>query len=233
MRSVAQFKAQNLIGSEPCYQAPSSKQVIPDNVAKIVDRLFVRLKAIFPAWQAAFDSKETYQETKRLWLEALVNNGVTTAEQFKRGIAQAERSTKPFLPSVGEFIQWCNSGNPYQHLGLPSAEVLVERYMEYRRSFCETAEAFDWQSAVEYHLVLQLKRAIYDGNLTSEQTLKKAEQLISNMAAFLQKGNEVAPIRTPKLPQETGRKLSHQEKLERIAAIKAILAGVKTNEYGN
>lgn len=227
MRSVAQFQPSKLIGSQPDYQAPSKQinQEVPDRMARLIDRLFVRLKAIFPAWATAFDSKETYQETKRLWLSALVNNGVTTAEQFKQGIAVAERSAKPFLPSVGEFIQWCNSGNPYSQLGLPTAEELLDRYMAFRASPCDTAEEFDWKNAEEYHLVLQLRRAIYDEHLTHEQTLKKATQLIANMAEFLRQGQAVAPINTPKLAKKTGRKLSHEERLERIAGIKAILRG--------
>lgn len=225
MRSVAQMQVKNLVGSEPSYQAPSHRrQEVSEQVAKFVDRLFVRLKAIFPAWRTAFDSDETYQEAKRLWLEALVNNGITTVAQFKRGIVCAERSANPFMPSVGEFIAWCNSGNPYEHLNLPTAKTLLVRYEKYRSS-CVEAEKFAWESAVEYHLVLQLQRAIYAENLNQEKALSKAKSLIDEMAKFLQEGNKVAPISTPKLAKKQGRELSYEERVERIQTIKAIFKG--------
>lgn len=50
------------------------------------------------------------RDAKRAWLAALVRNGVTTPELLDRGIAQAERETTPFLPSAGQFIDWCKGG---------------------------------------------------------------------------------------------------------------------------
>lgn len=74
---------------------------------QVINDLFSRLSAIFPAWRHAFDGDEAIREAKRAWLSALIRNGVTTPELIQQGLVQAERQTTPFLPSVGQFIAWC------------------------------------------------------------------------------------------------------------------------------
>lgn len=220
MRQINQLST-GLIGREPNYQAPK-KQAVPDRVGKFVDRLFIRLKSIFPAWKQAFESDEFYNEAKRLWLEALLNNGITTAAQFQAGIAQAERSNSPFFPSVGQFIAWCNEG---AYSGLPIPEELLTRYREFRASPCESAEAFKWQSAVEYHLVLQLKRAIYHGNLNEEKALIRAKTLIGEMDKYLRSGGTVSEPGTNKLPETVVIAISDEQRKQNFINLKAILKG--------
>lgn len=202
-----------LIGSNPNYSAPvtqGQKQEIPEQVAKYVDRLFVRLKAIFPGWKAAFNSDAEYEEAKATWLQALVNNGITKAELFKRGLQLAERSESPFLPSVGQFIAWCKSGNEFEELGLPTPETLLQRYHKFRAS-CEEPENYPWQSAAEFHLICQLKRAIYQENLTHEKLLNKAQSLIKAMAKYLKEGGQLAAPKAKKLTAPKEQVLSPEE----------------------
>ncbi|MDG6894546.1 replication protein P [Volucribacter amazonae] len=153
MKSVAQLINQPLIGREASY-SPSEpiKQPIEPKIAMFVDRLFLRLKAIFPAWRNAFDSEQTYEEAKVYWLEALVNNGITTAEQFKRGLAQAELSTSPFLPSVGQFISWCQDED-YHALGLPNEAELAGRIQQFMGYARYEEHAFRYRSPAEYWLL--------------------------------------------------------------------------------
>lgn len=213
----------SLVGSEPNYQAPAEKE-IPETVAKFVDRLFERLKAIFPAWKSAFAEEKDYHEAKRVWTQALFNNGISTAAQFKTGLQQAEKSASPFFPSVGQFIEWCKSGNEHAALGLPTADELLQSYYKFRSSAVDTPEEYPWQSAVEYHLVLQLKQAIYQGNLSEKETVTRAKTLIAKMAKYLKSGGEVAEPEAPKLPAEkTGRQLSPEEICSRIAGLRAMM----------
>lgn len=202
MRHFANTELAALVGSEPAYQAPAGKQEIPPHVAKFVDRLFVRLKAVFPAWQAAFDGEEGYQEAKRLWLEALVNNGVTTAAQFKCGIAQAERSGSPFFPSAGQFIAWCKTDD-YAALGLPTVEELQYRLNKFRAfgGFAEI-ERFEFISDAEYWLITDLANKSIRSGYSEAEELKAMKTALDKMAKRLTSG-EPLPKRVITLPEES------------------------------
>ncbi|MDA3979552.1 replication protein P [Gallibacterium sp. AGMB14963] len=202
MRNFANTQLTELVGNEPNYQQTSvGEQVIPPHVAKFVDRLFIRLKAIFPAWKSAFDSEESYQEAKRLWLEALVNNGVTTAAQFKRGIAQAERKDVPFFPSVGQFIAWCNTEN-YAELGLPTPDELKHRLNKFRANggFAEI-DRFEFMSDAEYWLITEIANKSIQKSYSEAEELKAMKEALDKMAKRLEKG-KVLPKPTRSLPEK-------------------------------
>lgn len=220
MRNFANTELAALVGSEPAYQAPAGKQEIHPHVAKFVDRLFVRLKAVFPAWQAAFDGEEGYQEAKRLWLEALVNNGITTAAQFKRGIAQAERESNPFFPSVGQFIAWCKTDD-YTALGLPTVEELQYRLNKFRAfgGFAEI-ERFEFISDAEYWLITDLANKSIRSGYSEAEELKAIKKALEEMANRLKSGVKLPePVRTiakettfkPHNPQAVARFFSRPE----------------------
>lgn len=75
----------------------------------IINLLFKKLTAIYPAWKQAFEGDEQVKEAKRVWLEALIDNGINQPEQIKTGLKQAMKSESPFLPSVGQFMKWCKT----------------------------------------------------------------------------------------------------------------------------
>ncbi|MFZ7136719.1 replication protein P [Avibacterium avium] len=222
MNQITVTQLQNAIGCESNYHAPVGKQEIPPHVAKFVDRLFVRLKAIFPAWQAAFDGEEGYQEAKHLWLEALVNNGVTSAAQFKRGIAQAERENKPFFPSVGQFITWCKQDR-FEALGLPSEEELYQRLKKFQGYGMLEIHKFHFESDAEYWLLTDL----YCNNreATEEKLRKAVSKALKAMAARLEAGETLPkpqitlPAKPSFVPPERQREIN----LRGITACKAAL----------
>lgn len=95
-------------------QAPKS---LTPEVAAIFNELFDELKAIFPAWgQSGVDAGQI----KKTWAKGFVDNGITTKAQVAHGMRKARQSSKPFLPSVGQFCQWCVP-TP-EEFGLPSVE---------------------------------------------------------------------------------------------------------------
>mgnify|MGYP002223842218 CR=1 FL=1 len=51
-------------------------------------------------------------------------------EQVKRGMAAARAKANGYLPSVGEFISWCNNYDNHE-LGLPTLEELEARLQKY------------------------------------------------------------------------------------------------------
>ncbi|KGQ38085.1 hypothetical protein JP35_08665 [Gallibacterium anatis] len=201
MRNFANTELSKLVGKEPTYQAPIGEQVIPPQVAKFVDRLFIRLKALFPRWQLAFDGEEGYQEAKRFWLEALVNNGVTTAEQFKRGIAQAEREDSGYLPSVGQFIKWCNAENNAE-LGLPTVDELKYRLNRFRAygGFAEI-DRFEFISDAEYWLITEIANKSIQNGYSEAQEIKVIEDALDKMAKRLMKGEKL-PKPSRSLPEK-------------------------------
>ncbi|WKS98758.1 replication protein P [Gallibacterium salpingitidis] len=201
MRNFANTQLTELVGNEPSYQAPIGEQVIPPQVAKFVDRLFIRLKALFPRWQLAFDGEESYQEAKRFWLEALVNNGVTTATQFKRGIAQAEREDSGYLPSVGQFIKWCNAENNAD-LGLPTIDELKYRLNKFRGNggFYEI-DRFEFMSDAEYWLITDIANKSIQNGYSEAQEIKAIEDALDKMAKRLING-EILPKPSRSLPEK-------------------------------
>lgn len=50
----------------PTQKSAVEKSDVSDNATKLIDRMFTRLKSLFPAWKQAFDSIETYNETKQV-----------------------------------------------------------------------------------------------------------------------------------------------------------------------
>ena len=86
-----------------------------------VNQLFRGLQAIFPAWRQAFDSDEAVAEAKRQWTIGLIEAGLTSADAIKAGLSRARRSKNPFIPSVGQFIGWCQEARK-EVLGLPNED---------------------------------------------------------------------------------------------------------------
>jgi len=101
------------------YQAPEKRQPTQRD-GEIIGLLFDRLKQIFPAWKVSYPTEREEAEARKTWLRALTENHVTTPEQIKRGLEKARLYDRPFMPSVGQFIKWCELDS--EALGLPSSE---------------------------------------------------------------------------------------------------------------
>ena len=127
------------------------KSNIPDNAVRLIDRMFIRLKSIFPAWKQAFASEAEYNETKQVWLEELFKAGIVNPQSLKRGLDLAAKSESPFFPSVGQFIAWCEFEN-YHELGLPTPEELSSRIQKYF-GYAKEPHNFKFRSRAEYYLL--------------------------------------------------------------------------------
>ena len=122
----------NVIPMDPA-KSTVTKSSIPSNAVRLIDRMFVRLKSIFPAWKQAFASEVEYNETKQVWLEELFKAGVVNPQSLKQGLDLAAKSEIPFFPSVGQFITWCSED--YHALGLPNEAELYQRYIVQKWNF--------------------------------------------------------------------------------------------------
>lgn len=164
----------NVIPMEPAKSAVT-KSDIPSNAVRLIDRMFVRLKSIFPAWKQAFDSEIEYNETKQVWLEELFKAGVVNPQSLKRGLDLAAKSESPFFPSVGQFITWC--GEDYHELGLPNEAELYQRYKTFLGYARFNLDEFQYRSKLEFWLLKNLYEKCK--KKSEEDTLKTIPKLLT------------------------------------------------------
>ena len=65
------------------------------------------IRSIYPAWRTSVKSQAELDGLKAEWLIAFQESRISTDIQINRGLAMARKDTNPFLPSVGQFIDWC------------------------------------------------------------------------------------------------------------------------------
>lgn len=75
--------------------------------AEIVNDLFKQLAGCYTAWRQAFRNDAELKMAKQQWTVAMIEAGINTEEQIQRGLSRARQDTNPYLPSVGQFIEWC------------------------------------------------------------------------------------------------------------------------------
>jgi hypothetical protein len=74
---------------------------------QVINKLFVELASIYPAWKQAFPNQQALDESKRQYMKAFKEEGLDSWDFVERGLKEARRDTSPFLPSVGQFVDWC------------------------------------------------------------------------------------------------------------------------------
>nr|DAY22357.1 MAG TPA: replication protein P [Caudoviricetes sp.] len=122
---------------------------------KLIDRVFEQLIASCPTLLTV--QPEQLKILKQQWILGFAENGIKTFEQVKRGMAAARAKTNGYLPSVGEFISWCNSYDNHE-LGLPTQDELEARLQKYF-GYAKEPHNFKFRSRAEYYLL----KTIYDG----------------------------------------------------------------------
>ena len=193
---------------------------VSDNAMKLIDRMFARLKSIFPAWKHAFDSVETYNETKHVWLEELLKAGLVTPQTLKRGLDLAAKSESPFFPSVGQFIAWCQFED-YHALGLPNEAELIARLKSFSGYAKYDEHKFKYRSKAEYWLLSTIYNKYW--NKREEDLLNAAPKALKDAVEKVKSGYEF-----PEIPVAIEQKIVNlpQEKtLAHIANCKAALKG--------
>lgn len=122
---------------------------------KLIDRVFEQLIASCPTLLTV--QPEQLKILKQQWILGFAENGIKTFEQVKRGMAAARAKANGYLPSVGEFISWCNSYDNHE-LGLPTQDELEARLQKYF-GYAKEPHNFKFRSKAEYYLL----KTIYDG----------------------------------------------------------------------
>ncbi len=78
----------------------------------IVNTLFERVIAINPAFKQAWPTEYEFKLTKKEWITAFMDAKLSDIEQIKRGLSVMRMSASPFIPSPGQFIEWCRPVKP-------------------------------------------------------------------------------------------------------------------------
>lgn len=167
---------------------PQQKQAVKQQVAQVFNELFRQLKATFPAAIANFKEQSDLDEFKRQWTIAFIENGIRTLEQINIGMKIARRQTNPFLPSPGQFVQWCKQGD-YTSLGLPTDDELFDMFKAYCsvRGWCR----FNWQSNACYWMVTKIYSEMRSKNLSDSEIRKLCISELKTMANRIKSGEKI------------------------------------------
>lgn len=167
---------------------PQQKQAVKQQVAQVFNELFRQLKATFPAAIANFKEQSDLDEFKRQWTIAFIENGIRTLEQINIGMKIARQQTNPFLPSPGQFVQWCKQGD-YTALGLPTDDELFDIFKEY----CSVRgwRRFNWQSNACYWMVTKIYTEMRSRNLSDSEVRKLCSSELNAMAKRIKSGEKI------------------------------------------
>lgn len=162
-------------------------------VAQIINGLFVQLAAAFPA-SLVNRNQDDVDEIRRQWVLAFKENGITTIEQVEAGMRMVRRQELPFLPSPGQFIKWCREGRSV--LGITTADVMAE-YWKWRKLVFRypNSEHYPWPKPVYYHICLELRRRGTDGQLSHKELEREANELLRMWEKRVLAGMPIPPVR--------------------------------------
>jgi hypothetical protein len=167
------------------------------------------LKAIFPAWAVAIKDPEIQSQAKAEWLKGLIENGINSDQQINAGLARCRAHNSPFLPSVGQFIFWCNDAINANN-GIPTES---EARIAMLRELSKSPDIRAWD---QYHPSVRWaysQRQSSDWKILSAKDLTAAFHEIWLIALKMAKDNcefsvqipkshQIAPIDLPPAPKE-------------------------------
>ena len=172
-------------------QAVQRSEQLSQNADQFINWLFDELAGTFPAWKSAFDSQQAITTAKRIWFEALSENKIKRSE-IQTGLKQARKSTNPFLPSVGQFLEWCRVID-YAELGLPDLETLLKRLNVFSSFGLEEASKFKFKSNAEYWLITDLYNRNRQYGWQDKTLRNQAERALNAMVKRMVSGEQIPP----------------------------------------
>lgn len=192
-------------------------QHVPITAERLIDRVFEQLIASCPTLLSV--QPEQLKILKQQWILGFAENGIKTFEQVKRGMAAARAKTNGYLPSVGEFISWCNNYDNHE-LGLPTLEELESRLQKYF-GCAKEPHNFKFRSRAEYYLL----KTIYDGygKKKWEDCQKAMPKILTEVAEKVKTGFEFPEI--PELLEQKPKVISPDVAKNGIEKIKKIMKG--------
>lgn len=99
--------------------------------------LFEDLLVIYPSFLATIkknspeDAKRLYNKTKKMWLDALMEEQINP-QMISLGLSKCRKSSTGFMPTIGEFVSWCHPNE--QDLGIPMMEAAYIEACQHTRN---------------------------------------------------------------------------------------------------
>ncbi len=156
-------------------------------LADIVNQTLRQLIAIKPAWKAALGDKSAVAQWKKAWTMAFAQHGIKSLQQIELGIHRAQRDASPFMPSVGQFIEWCNS------VGVSDTEIVD--------AFTRLIERKPAANDIEYATRLRCGYAC-KALLSHDKALSLFSSNMKQVAAKVARGEHIASMNTPLLENQ-------------------------------
>lgn len=199
--------------------APARQVVMSEESSKVVNALFRELKAIFPAWRNAWPQPEDEAAARQSWIKAFTAANLRNLDQIRYGVERCRMSAKPYMPSVGEFIQWCKPSP--EVLGCPSVS---RAYLQ----ACAIAHPAADRSSVHpavWHAANEV--GLYElGTLSASKSQPLFERAYSLTMDMLARGEALREI--PKaLPASVSVPVDSETARAHIAAIRSKLQEVR------
>ena len=191
---------------------------VPEQARQMIDKIFENLTASCPVLLTI--SKEQLEILKQQWILGFAENGVKTLEQVKRGMSAVRAKANGYLPSVGEFVSWCNDID-YHALGLPTEDELIKRLKSFGGYARYDEHKFKYRSKAEYWLLSTLHNKYW--NRREEDLLNAAPKALKDAAEKVKSGYEFPEI--PVAIEHKYTQLSQEKTLAHIASCKAVLRG--------
>ncbi|KRW62354.1 replication protein P [Pseudomonas sp. TTU2014-080ASC] len=218
VNSIAQQVAKSGAQSVPAV----AKVVAVDPQTKaVVDDLFERLKAHFPAWRQAWPSELELHAAKREWLAEFMRAGIRSLEQIQAGLRFAARHPSAWVPAPGMFVDWCFSPEAF---GLPGLEKAYRIAM--RNTHPAQAGIARWPHPAVYHA------AVAAGYLNLQRLERKVSMELFKRKYLEQcrrigQGEELPPAPVAELPAPMGRG-SAVVAARALAEIRACIGGIRS-----
>lgn len=164
-----------------------------EQVAQVINNVFGQLLAAFPAATANREQSEM-DEIRRQWVLAFMENGITSMAQVDAGMRVARKQVRPFLPSPGQFVEWCKQSGGA--LGITADQVIAEYWDWRNRSFeFSSSEQFPWSKPVMYHICTELRYRSTERQLTHSELTREAGVLLDMWDKRVTEGKPVPPVR--------------------------------------
>ena len=164
-----------------------------EQVALVINDVFGQLLAAFPAATANREQSEM-DEIRRQWVLAFMENGITSMAQVDAGMRVARKQVRPFLPSPGQFVEWCKQSGGA--LGITVDQVIAEYWDWRNRSFeFSSSEQFPWSQPVMYHICTELRYRSTERQLTHSELTREAGVLLDIWDKRITEGKPVPPVR--------------------------------------